>query len=1518
MAEEDRVDISEEVNPPAPAHSQPPPTHAPPPPTPAGVPPAYSGAPSMHLPPPTSSGAPLPQVSLTSFTSDDHARIAALGGLVNQLAASMTTNMAELFALLRGPNCSSSSSTPPSGQGPMVDPTSWTPPTQVPENTDAPAPPTMHTSTIHPFTSPFLPPPAPTAVPLPPAAFLSSKQALFAPPPIFMPAPAAVYTVPPPMVFPVPSAPTPTHPQAAELPSYPPLQPHTSFPYQAPPPINTTFLEPGTPTHAAQFASPTHFFPEADAKQERRLERMEETIRALQANEARPNARYGDCSLFPGMRLPSKVKIPEFRIYEGTTDPRHHLRHYQGKMLQYWDYEEFVIHSFQDSLSGSTLDWFMSLKADDIPTWADLSRKFIDQYQYCAETPPTLLELSMKEMAQGQRFEEYTTKWRAQAAKHIPPISEVQQIQLFHSTLRGVYYSHLLAHTSSFSDLIKAEKKLDLGIKLGRMEGPTNKGEEPSKKASAMTTSSSGRMEKEVTVNAVNPAHPTPHGPHLHSACASISASTPYPTDLLLYTTASTPTYAPGSNFDPTTQDQSKQCEYHRGAPGHTLDTCWRLRERIQEMIDAKELSFNAVRSPNVQANPLSDHGPARGPSINMISICALREGQSEQGGPSPFVIEYVPAEAAVGFTGIDASPAPFVIGIPVREPYSDDKVPWTYEGGVGNLEQQFGVMGITRSGRVYENPTATDKGKAPAAEIEAIPGVPPTPPKKVTEEEAEAFMKIIKASEYKVVEQMAKSPAHISLLALLLSSEPHREALLRVLTAAQVPKGTPPNRIEETVSSIFSNTISFSNDELPSEGCAHSRALHIVCKCNNHIVGRVMIDNGSALNMNVDLNRVRPSKIVVRAFDDSRREVNGEIDLLIDVGPCSFSVTFQVLDIPNAFSLLLGRPWIHSACAIPSSLHQKLKFIIEERIITVKGEEDYTMYKETVVPYFSVGNDENLPFHSFETISVIWDYGEIGPSRADRVIGKVLSRHNYIPGSGLGARGQGINRPIEVEEYKHRRGLGFRSSYHEIIEARRGNHLHRFAAHYGRLNRGIPIPPLSHFFPGPPLIIGSTLDGPSSDFDDTPDALPTVYVVTEEIPSGVHIRPVQEMRSLTTGPQSRAIRLLHSNPNLRHIDSNPLEECLGEPGPIYFEEGLGEDSQVLEIEESLRHLKDRQLTSVEPTKEINVGTEDEPRTLKIGTGLDPTQRARMIDFLTRYQEVFAWSYVDMPSLDPSIVKHFLPLDTEKFPPKRQRLRWQRASLLLHIKEEVVKQINAGFLEVCNYFEWVANIVPRAMITLFHNMMHKEVEVYVDDMIAKSKEGEDHLVNLKRLFDLLKEYKLRLNPAKCTFGARSGKLLGFVVSEREAPTIHTLSYDSLTVKGGPPKYLLDSPSSMWNIAKWRCQLTEYDIEYVSRTSVKGQPIADHLAEFPIEDSTPINPDFPDEGILQVDGEEEKPGWKMYFDGAVNSTGSGIGAVLISPDGRCYPVRQKLTSHAPIMWPSTRHASSPYKWRLTSR
>jgi len=72
----------------------------------------------------------------------------------------------------------------------------------------------------------------------------------------------------------------------------------------------------------------------------------------------------------------------------------------------------------------------------------------------------------------------------------------------------------------------------------------------------------------------------------------------------------------------------------------------------------------------------------------------------------------------------------------------------------------------------------------------------------------------------------------------------------------------------------------------------------------------------------------------------------------------------------------------------------------------------------------------------------------------------------------------------------------------------------------------------------------------------------------------------------------------------------------------------------------------------------------------------------------------------------------------------------------------------------------------RAMTTIFHDMIHKEIEVYVDDVIIKSKRSTDHITDLRKFFDRLRRYNLKLNPAKCAFGVPAGKLLGFIVSRR--------------------------------------------------------------------------------------------------------------------------------------------------------
>ena len=72
----------------------------------------------------------------------------------------------------------------------------------------------------------------------------------------------------------------------------------------------------------------------------------------------------------------------------------------------------------------------------------------------------------------------------------------------------------------------------------------------------------------------------------------------------------------------------------------------------------------------------------------------------------------------------------------------------------------------------------------------------------------------------------------------------------------------------------------------------------------------------------------------------------------------------------------------------------------------------------------------------------------------------------------------------------------------------------------------------------------------------------------------------------------------------------------------------------------------------------------------------------------------------------------------------------------------------------------------RVMTAIFHDMMHQELEDYVDDIVVKSRRREEHFHMLKMVFERCRAFKLRMNPLKCAFGVSSGKFLGFLVHNR--------------------------------------------------------------------------------------------------------------------------------------------------------
>ena len=93
----------------------------------------------------------------------------------------------------------------------------------------------------------------------------------------------------------------------------------------------------------------------------------------------------------------------------------------------------------------------------------------------------------------------------------------------------------------------------------------------------------------------------------------------------------------------------------------------------------------------------------------------------------------------------------------------------------------------------------------------------------------------------------------------------------------------------------------------------------------------KVLIDNGSSLNvmplstlmrLPVDKSYMKHTHTVVRAFDGTRREVTREFEIGMYIGLCTFNFEFQVMDISLSYNCLLGRPWIHIAGAVPSTLH--------------------------------------------------------------------------------------------------------------------------------------------------------------------------------------------------------------------------------------------------------------------------------------------------------------------------------------------------------------------------------------------------------------------------------------------------------------------------------------------------------------------------------------------------------------------------------------------------------------------
>ena len=78
----------------------------------------------------------------------------------------------------------------------------------------------------------------------------------------------------------------------------------------------------------------------------------------------------------------------------------------------------------------------------------------------------------------------------------------------------------------------------------------------------------------------------------------------------------------------------------------------------------------------------------------------------------------------------------------------------------------------------------------------------------------------------------------------------------------------------------------------------------------------------------------------------------------------------------------------------------------------------------------------------------------------------------------------------------------------------------------------------------------------------------------------------------------------------------------------------------------------------------------------------------------------------------------------------------------------------------------VGSTYQRMMMMMFESLLGKNIEIYIDDMVVKSKMVSEQLGDVRVIFEILRSYKLRLNASKCSFGVGSGKFLGYMVTHK--------------------------------------------------------------------------------------------------------------------------------------------------------
>ncbi|XP_070015200.1 uncharacterized protein [Nicotiana sylvestris] len=347
------------------------------------------------------------------------------------------------------------------------------------------------------------------------------------------------------------------------------------------------------------------------------LKKLKSRVQGVECDKGMEGLNYDDLCIQPDVELPEGYKPPKFEIFDGTSDPRVHLRTYCDKLVGVEKDEKIRMKLFMRSLTGDALSWFNTENTPDVFYIQNLKKK------------PT------------ETFHEYATHWRSEAAKVRQSLDEEQTNKFFFRAQDPQYYERLMATNKALQSGAISMKR-DVGAVMVaqgpkspltyQTPPPTYQTPPPTCQAPPPTYQpSSPRYSQPATVHHTYNSQPS----HFQSPSTSQNFPRPRPNfdrnpprqytaiaepidqlyERLKATGYVTPILVVALENPSQWVNPNTTYAYHSGMKGHITDECQKLKDKIQTLIDNKVIQAKKV-APNVHNNPLPNH---RGGGVPVI-----------------------------------------------------------------------------------------------------------------------------------------------------------------------------------------------------------------------------------------------------------------------------------------------------------------------------------------------------------------------------------------------------------------------------------------------------------------------------------------------------------------------------------------------------------------------------------------------------------------------------------------------------------------------------------------------------------------------------------------------------------------------------------------------------------------------------------------------------------------------------------------------------------------------------------